>query len=363
MKVCLLGDTHFGVRNDSKVFHNYYEKFYSEFFFPKLKELGVKQIIQLGDLFDRRKYINFQTLTEARKYFFQPMYDNDIDMHTLLGNHDIFWKESVSVNSPELLLSDYSNITVIKEPTTIEQWNMDLIPWICKENQNDVINFINDSKSYVCCGHFELSGYTMIKNVAPHHDGLSDKILQNYHSVYSGHFHTFSQRNNVTYLGTPYELYWSDYRDQKYIAILDTDTYAVEFIENPYRMFYKVNYDDTKDYGKNGFLGNLQYTMKANSLYKDTYVKLIAVNKTDQNLFDNVVNAIMKTEPADLQIVEDFTSQIESNDDIINQAEDTMTILSKYIDGQELNVASNRLKNLMQELYVEALSLETESNA
>ncbi|NBP59329.1 hypothetical protein EBU71_22795, partial [bacterium] len=189
----------FGVRNDSKVFHNYYEKYYTNFFFPKLKELGVKQIIQLGDLFDRRKYINFQTLTEARKYFFQPMYDNDIDMHTLLGNHDIFWKESVSVNSPELLLADYGNITVVKEPTTIEQWNMDLIPWICKENQNDVINFINESKSYVCCGHFELSGYIMIKNVAPHHDGLSDKILENVVSSYKK-----GQQPPVTFIDVPY---------------------------------------------------------------------------------------------------------------------------------------------------------------
>ena len=59
MRICLLGDTHFGVRNDSKAFHAYYEKFYQQTFFPILEERGVRTIIQLGDLFDRRKYINF----------------------------------------------------------------------------------------------------------------------------------------------------------------------------------------------------------------------------------------------------------------------------------------------------------------
>lgn len=363
MKVCLLGDTHFGVRNDSKVFHEYYRKYYTEFFFPKLKELGVDTIIQLGDLFDRRKYINFQTLTESRKYFFDPLKEFGITMYTLLGNHDIFWKESVSVNSPELLLADYRNIHVVKNSISIDHLNMDLVPWICKENEQQVMEHIQKSNLPICCGHFELANYTMIKNVQPHHEGLDDGFLSKYHSVFSGHFHTFSQKNNVTYLGTPYELYWNDYRDQKYIGILDTDTLAIEFIENPYRMFYKINYDDTKEYGEHGFLGNLQYTMRANNLYNGTYVKVVVVNKTNQMLFDDAISAIMKTEPADVQIVEDFTSQIESNDDIINQAEDTMTILSKYIDGQELNVSSTKLKNVMHNLYVEALSLETESNA
>ena len=65
MKIALLGDTHFGVRNDARHFHEYYEKFYSEVFFPYLEEHGINTIIQLGDLFDRRKYINFLSLAES----------------------------------------------------------------------------------------------------------------------------------------------------------------------------------------------------------------------------------------------------------------------------------------------------------
>lgn len=65
--IALLGDTHFGMRNDSLDFHHLYEKFYTNVFFPKLKENGIKTIVQVGDLFDRRKYINFNTLALCRR--------------------------------------------------------------------------------------------------------------------------------------------------------------------------------------------------------------------------------------------------------------------------------------------------------
>lgn len=112
MKVCLLGDTHFGVRNDSLAFHRYYDNFYTNQFFPYIEKHGIKTVIQLGDLFDRRKYINFVSLSESRRYFFDRLQEFDIDFHALIGNHDIFWKNSVEVNSPDLLLRGYDNITL-----------------------------------------------------------------------------------------------------------------------------------------------------------------------------------------------------------------------------------------------------------
>ena len=115
MRICLLGDTHFGVRNDSKAFHAYYEKFYDETFFPKLAERGVRTIIQLGDLFDRRKFINFNSLYLCRKYFFNKLRDNNITLHTLLGNHDVAFKNTLEVNSTSLLLQDYENIRIYDE--------------------------------------------------------------------------------------------------------------------------------------------------------------------------------------------------------------------------------------------------------
>jgi hypothetical protein len=73
-----------------------------------------------------------------------------------------------------------------------------------------------------------------------------------------------------------------------------------------------------------------------------------------------VIDSLYKAGVADISIVEDFGDIENVNDDVIDEAEDTMTILSKYIDNLTLDVESAKLKNIMHELYIEALSTETE---
>ena len=50
MKIALLNDTHFGVRNDSMIFDDFLHKFYEEVFFPYLDEHNIKTLIHLGDV-------------------------------------------------------------------------------------------------------------------------------------------------------------------------------------------------------------------------------------------------------------------------------------------------------------------------
>ena len=59
MKIAVLNDTHWGARNDSPAFVNYFNRFYDEIFFPYLQENNIKTVIHLGDVVDRRKFINF----------------------------------------------------------------------------------------------------------------------------------------------------------------------------------------------------------------------------------------------------------------------------------------------------------------
>ena len=42
----------------------------------------------------------------------------------------------------------------------------------------------------------------------------------------------------------------------------------------------------------------------------------------------------------------------------IDQAEDTMTILNKYVDGLTLPVESDRIKTVLRDVYSQALSME-----
>ena len=356
MRICLLGDTHFGIRNDSKAFHLFYEKFYSEVFFPELERRGVRTIIQLGDLFDRRKYINFYSLAESRRYFFDKCKEYGITLHALIGNHDIFWRESLEVNSPDLVLKDYDNIVLWQKPGTLEVdgIKIDMIPWMCKENESEIYEFIKNTSSPICMGHFELAGFPLMKGVQSH-DGIDFKFLKDYNHVFSGHYHTRSEHDNVMYLGTPYELFWSDYKDKKYFGIFDTESNKLELIGNPNRMFFKIVYDDSKM--------QMDEVLNADySRYASSYVKVVVVNKQNPYMFDKLMDELYKVAPLDVNIVEDFSdTTLEGNDDeLINQAEDTMTILYKYIDASttETNKDVGRLKTLMRELYVEALSKE-----
>ena len=69
MKIALLNDTHFGCRNDSPAFIEYQNKFYNELFFPYLQQYNIKSLIHLGDVVDRRKFINHNTAHNFKKVF------------------------------------------------------------------------------------------------------------------------------------------------------------------------------------------------------------------------------------------------------------------------------------------------------
>lgn len=351
MKLCILGDTHFGARGDSLDFHKYFQKFYDDVFFPYLKKNNITTIIQMGDLFDRRKYINFNSLYLSRKYFFDTCASNGITLHTLIGNHDVAFKNTLDVNSPTLVINDYTNIKVYQnfETITIDGLDIDIVPWICDENESEIFNKIKSSKSDICLGHFEIAGFEMDRgNVCD--TGIDKKMLSRYDVVLSGHFHHKSSDGNITYVGTPYEMTWADYSDPKGFHIFDTKTREMEFVKNPYTMFNKVLYDDSST--------DFEHWKKFDfESLKETYVKVVAINKQNPYLFDFVVDNLYKSGCSDISIVEDFTD-VQIDDDIVDQAEDTMTILSKYIDALELDVENDKLKKLMRELYVEALNTE-----
>ena len=350
MKIALLGDTHFGVRNDARHFHEYYEKFYSEVFFPYLEEHGINTIIQLGDLFDRRKYINFLSLAESRRYFFDECKKRNIRLHALIGNHDIFWRNSLEINSPDLLLRDYDNITLWAKHGTLELDGavFDMIPWMCNENENEIREFVSKSTSPYCVGHFELVGYYMQRGQVSH-EGYEDVFLKNYDQVYSGHYHSRSASvdGKIAYLGTPYELFWSDYKDQKGFGVFDTQSNVFKFVTNPNRMFHKLTYDDTIELNED--FSNL----------KNKYIKIVVVQKTNPQKFDTFMDDIYKMNPIDVTIVEDVNEMVNNEEDVVDQAQDTLTILSNYIDQQTIQVEPQKLKTVMRELYLEALSSET----
>ena len=353
MKMVILGDTHLGMRGDSVIFHKHYEKFYDTVFFPYLKENNIDTVFQMGDLFDRRKFINYNSLYLCRRYFFNKLKENNITFYSILGNHDITYRNTLEINSSQLLLNEYDNITIFDEFVTKEFDGIpiDIVPWLCDDNEEGIKESIKNSRSQLCIGHFEIRGFEMDKGTVSQ-TGIDKSLLSKYDMVLSGHFHHKSDDGQIFYVGTPGQMTWADYKDPRGFHIFDTNTRELEFIQNPFEIFHKISYDD-RDKSIEDFKS---FDFKQ---YQDSYVKVVVLHKQNPFLFDYLTDNLYKAGAADIAIVEDFNDDLILNDDdIINQAEDTMTILSKYIDGLSLNVENEKLKTLMRELYVEALHTE-----
>jgi len=353
MRIALINDTHMGARGDSSIFNEFFFKFWENTFFPYLKENNIKHICHLGDVVDRRKFINFVTLNSWRKRFFDALEGEGITMDVIVGNHDVFYRNTNEVNAMHELFYGYKNINVYIDPVDLnfDGLSVAMMPWINSSNYESSLQFLKETKSEVVFGHFEIAGFEMDRgNVC--HSGLNKKVFDRFDIVLSGHFHHKSSSGNITYLGNQYEMTWADHGDQRGFHVFDTDTREIDFVKNPFKIFHKISYDDTEqdfEYWKQYDYDNL----------KECYIKVIVVNKNNPYLFDNVIENLYKVGVADISIVEDFTEfEDENAEELIDQAEDTMTILSKYIDGLTLNVEPDKLKKIMRELYVESLTTE-----
>ena len=348
MKIALITDTHFGARSDSLPFDNFFRKFYDEVFFPTLERENITTVFHLGDVFDRRKYINFNILKNCREYFFNRLHDKTVYM--LAGNHDTYFKNTNDVNSPDLLLRDY-DFTVIDQPTTVTLSDGSQIlamPWICSDNYGECMDAIKNSTAPALFGHLELSGFVMHRGQASE-GGMDPKIFDKFDLVCSGHFHHRSRGNNVVYLGNPYELTWNDYDDPRGFHIYDTDTHDLEFVENPYKMFVRYVYDDTTTDPD---------SIDANQ-FAEKNVKLVIANKTDFYKFDVFVDRLYKQNLLELKIIEDFSDfEADALDDENLNVEDTMSMLNSFVDGIDTDADRGKIKTLLRELYVEAQNAE-----
>jgi len=348
LKIALITDTHFGARNDNINFNEYFFEFYENQFFPYLKEHDITDVIHLGDVMDRRKYVSYRIAKDFRERFINQF--ENINFHMLVGNHDTFYKNTNAVNSlQELVDGRYENITVYEEATEVEFDGCKIlfVPWINADNMSHTTNLLKKSDAQVCMGHLELNGFEMQKGMYMDH-GWDKQEFKRFDMVLSGHYHHKSDDGQVFYLGTPYQIYWNDWNDPKGFHVFDTEKRELERIVNPRTIFSKIYYDDSQEINDDV------------SSYKDKYVKLVVVNKKDLYQFDKFVDKLLQADCHEVKIIEDFSELDASNvsDDIVENTEDTMTMLERYIDDLDVSLSKSRLKNTMRTLYTEAQDLE-----
>ena len=352
MKIALITDTHFGARNDSLPFNEYFYKFWEEVFFPLIDKKGIDTIIHLGDTMDRRKFVSYKIANDFRTRFIQPLVDRNIDTHILIGNHDTYYKNTNEVNSlAELVGNKHNNIKFYEENCTVNFGNTPIFfcPWINAENYASTMKGIKETNAEVCMGHLEISGFEMHKGHFSE-SGHPKEMFKKFDTVFSGHFHKKSDDGHIYYLGNTYQMTWSDDSCPKGFHIFDTVDKSLERIINPFTIFEKIYYDDT----------TTDYSKVDVSQYKDKFIKLVVVNKKDLYQFDRFTDRLLQEQTHEVKIVEDFSDLDATNvsDDIAENTQDTTTLLEKYIDELDVDLDKKRLKNTMKALYLEACDLE-----
>lgn len=355
-KIAIICDTHSGVRNDSSFFHDYFARCYN-WFFDHLEKEGIKDVIHLGDIYDRRKYISFLTAYRTRKDFLEPLSQKGISTHIISGNHDIYYKNTNHINALDELISDrYDGIRTYNSPTLLDfdGTQIQLMPWILESNSVESYETIKTTKAEIMMGHFEMTDFELLRGIKSDH-GDSLDMFERFDIVFSGHYHHKSTKGNFHYLGAFAEYTWSDFNDPRGFTVLDTKTRKFEFIRNPHTMFKMIAYDDVKYPQILDLIREKDY-----SSYKDSYVRIVSVNRTNPYAFDFLLDKLHKANPIDISIIEDSGLLTQTDDELssdVSSIQDTATLLDSYIDNLTLSVDNGKMKSYMKDVYKEALSI------
>ena len=345
MKVAIITDQHFGCRKNSKIFHDYFLEFYNNVFFPYLEKEGITTVIDMGDTFDSRKGIDFSALAWAKDNYYDRLKDMGITVHTIVGNHTAYYKNTNKVNAVDLLLREYDNVYVYDDASEVTIGGLDIlfIPWINKENEESTFRFIQSSDCHCAMGHLELHGFRVNNQIVMDH-GHPSELYSKFTKVFSGHYHTRSDDGRIFYLGNPYEMFWSDVGDRRGFTIFDTETLEHTPVNNPYRLFYNIYYEDTN-----------HQTFDTRE-YENKIVKVIVRKKTDIKKFEKFIDKLYASNVADLKISENFALE-EPEDFQPSESEDTISILNRYIQEAEIDLDKSRIQQIMMSTYQEACEL------
>ncbi len=346
MNIVIITDQHFGARKGATYIHNYFKKFYDDIFFPYLEKNKIDTVVDMGDTFDNRRNIDLASLEWSKKVYYDRLQAMGVKVHTIVGNHTAYYKDTNEINSVDLLLKEYDNVEVYSEPTeiTIDGLGILMLPWINEENRSQTMEMIQKSTSKVVMGHLELNGFVATRGHTMEH-GMDIKVFNKFEKVFSGHFHTRSNNGKIYYLGNPYEMFWNDVNDPRGFNLFDTQTLKHSPVNNPYRLFYNVYYEDTN------------YKLFDSRELRHKIVKVIVKRKTDQKQFEKFIDKLYNSGIQDLKIVENYILQ-ESEDFEVEETENTIGILNRYIDESEFEGDKTLIKGILQQIYKEACEVD-----
>lgn len=349
MKLALCGDLHLGASKDSDWIQQYQKDFF-EFMVSECEKRGVKELIQTGDWFDVRRGITATTMNFNRDVVVPTLSYFD-HVHVDVGNHDMQLKDRITPNSVTELLGGLDGFTVYDKPSTVDfdGRHIDIIPWICRGNSDEINEFIGSTDSKIAVGHFELAGFKYTGGIST---GLSPDFLSKYDKVWSGHYHNQSEGQNVRYLGTPYTLTLGDANESRGFFIYDTELDDLTYIENPVCNHIKVYFNaDT-------------FLLTDLNAYTNKFVKFVCEKRSSSNSaidFDKALDELYKVayDVEKLDEIDLDVNELDDNSDDELDVKDTDYYIHVAVDAlDESDFVKARINEIYDSLKLEANDLK-----
>lgn len=162
-KTLVFSDQHFGVKGNSPLRQKIGVQAIREIL-GYAKKSKTKNIIFCGDWFHSRATLDVSTLDIAYKCV--QALSKQCKLWMILGNHDLYLKNSVEVSSMNIFRGN-DQIKVIDKPTEVmlNSKKTLLVPWLA-----NLDNFKKDSYDFLL-GHFEISSKFLIQSYIEEHSG------------------------------------------------------------------------------------------------------------------------------------------------------------------------------------------------
>ena len=323
MKLLLVTDTHLGIYQSSDLYHGVVLNLFKEIK-EYCRQNDIKTVLHLGDFFHERRVLN--TKTQFVAHMIASLFDKDVNMKIILGNHDVYYKTKLEPTTLDIF-KNYDHVEVIKETVTFQ--DISLVPW----------SLFPKKKSGYVFGHFEFTGFKMNTNYVCER-GLDPTDWKQYDHIYSGHFHWPSTRGNITYLGSSYPHNFHDVDSPRgYYVWEDGEIEFIEYQGAP--KFVKLNTENVD-----------------NSKIKGNIVKLIFDKDYGSIENQKMIDEALSFKPVKLQ--PDFSQvKMEGTDETIETTDasllDHEEILNEYIEKTEVPVFCNKatLMNMITQLKEE----------
>lgn len=345
--LALITDIHFCIRNSSTYFASRYELFFKNIFFPTIVKSNVKTILILGDTFEDRKSVNVLGLHHARTMFFDVAKDLGIKIIAILGNHDVFFKNTNEIHSMSIINNEYDNVHLVYDYEEFKFGNkiFGMMSWVNNENLEENLKIIQStSNANYLLSHLEISGFEMTKGHL-NEKGFSMDIFSRFDMVLSGHFHIKNKIKNIYYIGNPFQTNWDDFGCDRGFHIYDTSKDEFEFIRNTYDTYNVLEYTDDIDLDEFDFN---EYNSQIIKILIDTIADL------NQSKYHKFLEKISET-VHQYSILETGYTMIDSAD-VVSLKSNTETI-NEYVSSLNLeDDLHSDVLNIMHELHAEALS-------